>query len=406
MDIRFGDPGMGMSVTRMRNGAAATIMTESSRRRATMPNQRSTPANGRLQSLGMIKAISKAPNRKEVSSTKRLIRTLVARRNGSHRPFEYPETSPAYNVAMRSRVVAHLLRILIVLASVWVGALLFYPEVTYRASTVLSLWAASRSECGFQDTLAAIERSRRFAEAFKLAEGSTKIRQDGDYRLWRTPLGEFWIAGDMSPLNWLVVSEQLSDIYGRPDTFGVRRGEIVIDCGADYGMYTRKALQQGASKVLAIEISPAKQECLRRTFAREIESGRVIVATKGVWDKNDTLHLRGDTVVFNRPGTNEPVQVTPMDELLAAHRIGRVDLIKIDIEGAEPQALKGARETLRRFRPRVIIATENAPNEKEALGRILNEVAPVYTSRSVSCEVDSEMWKVISKTTLYEPRRR
>jgi hypothetical protein len=44
-----------------------------------------------------------------------------------------------------------------------------------------------------------------------------------------------------------------------------------------------------------------------------------------------------------------------VDAIVSAQQLERVDLIKIDVEGHELQALAGAVETLRRFRPRILI---------------------------------------------------
>ena len=77
------------------------------------------------------------------------------------------------------------------------------------------------------------------------------------------------------------LAEQKRNIYGT----GIRRGDIVLDAGANVGVFTRKALWAGASKVIAIEPAPENLECLRRNFAAEIADGRVVVYPKGVWDK-------------------------------------------------------------------------------------------------------------------------
>ena len=44
-----------------------------------------------------------------------------------------------------------------------------------------------------------------------------------------------------------------------------------------------------------------------------------------------------------------------LDLLAAEHRLDRIDLIKIDVEGGERQVLDGARATLTRFRPVLVL---------------------------------------------------
>jgi FkbM family methyltransferase len=72
---------------------------------------------------------------------------------------------------------------------------------------------------------------------------------------------------------------------------GVRPGDIVIDCGAHVGVFTHTALARGASQVVAVEPEPSNLECLRRNFATEIATGRVIVVGVGVWDSPGILRL-------------------------------------------------------------------------------------------------------------------
>jgi len=86
------------------------------------------------------------------------------------------------------------------------------------------------------------------------------------------------------------LAEQKRNIYGNR----IRPGDVVLDAGANIGVFTRKALWAGASKVVAIEPAPENLECLQRNFAAEIADGRVVLYPKGVWDKDDVLKLRVD----------------------------------------------------------------------------------------------------------------
>ena len=50
-------------------------------------------------------------------------------------------------------------------------------------------------------------------------------------------------------------------------------------------------------------------------------------------------------------GETIQLPVTTVDAVIADLKLERVDFIKMDIEGSEPQALRGASGTLARFRP-------------------------------------------------------
>ena len=137
----------------------------------------------------------------------------------------------------------------------------------------------------------------------------------------------------------------------------VRPGDVVLDCGANIGVFVREALDAGAKTVVAIEPAPENIECLRRNFKSDIDAGRVIVYPKGVWDKDDflTLHVddhnsAADSFVINPKDSHESDQKLPLttiDKLVAELNLQSVDFIKMDIEGAEVKALKGGRRRSR-----------------------------------------------------------
>ena len=162
-----------------------------------------------------------------------------------------------------------------------------------------------------------------------MLERSFKVRDDGKFQVWSTPQGEFRYAGPMSDLDAFVLAEEELDIYR---TYRIKPGFVVLDCGANVGTFTRRALNRGATKVIAIEINAEEQEGLRRTFADEIRAGRVIVYPKGVWDKETDLDLRGDSVALPRNGAPTRLPVTTIDKIVSELNLTSVDFIKMDIE--------------------------------------------------------------------------
>ena len=56
----------------------------------------------------------------------------------------------------------------------------------------------------------------------------------------------------------------------QPGNNGGRPGDVVMDCGANFGVYTKYALSKGAAWVIAIELAPEDIECLRRNLRKEV----------------------------------------------------------------------------------------------------------------------------------------
>jgi len=182
--------------------------------------------------------------------------------------------------------------------------------------------------------------------------------------LWQTSLGRLWIPSPgqdvIKHLQWEQVVQK---VYHHP-LVRVRPGDVVIDCGAHIGAFTRVALNAGARMVVAIEPEQANLLAFQKNFAQEIKAGKVKLVPKGVWDTTGKLSLHlstvGDShsmVIPQNAGKDETVEVTTLDALLESLKLARVDFIKMDIEGAEPKALRGARKVLMRFQPRLAISS-------------------------------------------------
>src|SRR5450756_1286572 len=107
----------------------------------------------------------------------------------------------------------------------------------------------------------------------------------------------FWIPKGNRYVLPFNLAEMERQIYGSGQHF-IHPGDIVLDCGASDGDFTRVALRAGAKMVVSIEVSPSSAECIRRNLAAEIAAGRVIVYPKGVWDRDDSLMLNADDTNF------------------------------------------------------------------------------------------------------------
>jgi predicted RNA methylase len=100
-------------------------------------------------------------------------------------------------------------------------------------------------------------------------------------------MGLYWTVSHDRFLKF-ALGEQKMEIYGG-DEVAVKAGDVVLDCGANVGVFTRMALNRGAGLVVSIEPAPGTVECLRRNFEKEIAAGRVIVVPKGVWSHPEVL---------------------------------------------------------------------------------------------------------------------
>jgi FkbM family methyltransferase len=204
------------------------------------------------------------------------------------------------------------------------------------------------------------------------ARSTTSRQADGT---WKTPVGLIRAPQGAQPWYVGVMAQEIAaNIYGFRST-----DRVVIDCGANIGLFTLQALHQGAERVLCFEPSPDTAACLRENTKGD---PRVTIIEKGAWDKEETLFF--STASAENPGShhlsdagNIQVPVTTIDSVVSGAHLQRLDLIKMDIEGAEIKALLGARETIGKFHPRICVATEHTDDLHA------NAVAVIQTMQSI-----------------------
>ncbi len=228
----------------------------------------------------------------------------------------------------------------------------------------------------------------------QILNASKMLQEDPKgFEQWETPNGTYWIPAGSRYVLPFNLAEQKRKIYGVGD-YGPHAGDITLDCGANVGVTVHEALVAGAKIVVAIEPAPENLECLRRNYPSQIQAGRVIVVSKGVWDKEDFLTLRvdpknsaADSFVIKREGAVdlERVPLTTIDKLVTDLKLPRVDYIKLDIEGAEPNALRGARETLVKYKPRISIASYHEPDHPKVIPEIIRGARSDYEMACGPC---------------------
>jgi FkbM family methyltransferase len=264
--------------------------------------------------------------------------------------------------------------------------------------TVDEAWAGADKRWRIQKTI------QRIQETIVLAESDP-----AGYEQWWSPAGKYWVpAGSGGSLPYLL-AQQREDIYDVANL--VRRGDVVLDCGAHVGLYARKALRAGARKVIAIEPAPANLECLRRNLKKEIEEGRVIVYPKGVWDREEILPLFEDpdnsaADSFVGEGANavstHTIPLTRIDTLVEELGLVQVDVIKMDIKGAALRALRGAQQCIARDSPQIIISTEEAGDDALVITKWLGDLTPSYLPACGTCSLAAG-FMIEPEVVFYQP---
>jgi FkbM family methyltransferase len=136
----------------------------------------------------------------------------------------------------------------------------------------------------------------------------------------------------------------------------VKRGMTVIDVGADKGYNTLLAARRvGASgKVHAFEPLERAREQLIRNLAANGYSN-VVIHDVALFDEDKHLAMSGSRLAGGDATSVDRVHCVPFDSLPAAVATARIGFVKIDVEGAEFNVLKGMRRMLARDRPEILV---------------------------------------------------
>jgi FkbM family methyltransferase len=148
-------------------------------------------------------------------------------------------------------------------------------------------------------------------------------------------------------------------------SIAVEEGDVVVDGGGCYGdtalYFAAKSGNSGS--VLSFEFLEENLGIFRKNLAQNPDlAKRVRLLTKALWDRSgETLSFDGDgpgTRVYSKTNGHAAtgVESVSIDELVLIEKLPKVDFIKLDIEGSELEALKGACETIKRFKPNLAVS--------------------------------------------------
>jgi FkbM family methyltransferase len=147
---------------------------------------------------------------------------------------------------------------------------------------------------------------------------------------------------------------QVRELYGSEVYFGgpavvIGPGDVVVDLGANAGMFTVLAAKLGAF-VVAVEALPPLR--LLRNLEINHCAEQVSIVHGLLGRRSGLLHERPDVGLVGpgiegREAVGQPVT---MQEILDVHRIASIDFLKVDIEGTEFELLRRKEPWLRRVR--------------------------------------------------------
>jgi FkbM family methyltransferase len=157
-----------------------------------------------------------------------------------------------------------------------------------------------------------------------------------------------------------------------------KRGAVVLDIGAHIGLFSTIAAKIAGNigKVFAFEPAPKTVPVLQQTI-------RINKLETVIEPINDAMGSSKGTITFyasdeeadnsnslvsykqDRKLNGVEVNVNTIDNFVLSRKLCHVDFIKIDVEGAEYDTLRGGKAVFEKFRPAFILAIHPEPIHKK-----------------------------------------
>ncbi len=173
--------------------------------------------------------------------------------------------------------------------------------------------------------------------------------------------------------------------YFPNDIILLSQHEVFIDCGAFTGdtLETFNKHVDAFDKYYALEPDAARFEQLSNVIKAVSNKGDIVHLPIGVSDKNVKAYFDHSSagcgqVVYDKVSTGELgyVELNSIDNILDKEE--KVTFIKMDIEGEEMPALKGARNVIQKHKPKLAICVYHKREDLISIPQYLKKLVPEY----------------------------
>lgn len=182
--------------------------------------------------------------------------------------------------------------------------------------------------------------------------------------------------------------------YFADDILNIGEDEIFLDLGAFVGdsvMAFVKRTQGKYRKVIAFEPDHATFELLKRNTAKMHDVELVEAATGGSNGEVQFAEGLGSGSFISNSQGSRSVKLVKLDDFLHEP----VTLVKLDIEGAELDTLRGMEGLLKKYRPKVAVCVYHKVEDLYVIPKYLREIVPEYRFKLRQHEIG------ITETVLY-----
>jgi FkbM family methyltransferase len=194
--------------------------------------------------------------------------------------------------------------------------------------------------------------------------------------------------------DFLILNTYIHSQYEIPGIFEAFPGDIVFDIGGytgDTALYFSSAVK---SDGLVYTFEPNKQLInLLKINIKLNKRENIVIIEKGLFDKTVNLQTQKKIEMLNLndltlntqidlkhdiSDAKSVIELISFDDFVSENDINKISLIKMDIEGAEELALKGAKNTIAKFKPKLAISIYHRYFDLYNLPLLIHSYQPNY----------------------------
>lgn len=264
----------------------------------------------------------------------------------------------------------------------------FYPEEDHKT---IESYVENRVKSLFVDRLPVTAFSGDPDLESKISEalsGVVKKRRDGSYT-WNLEGKEYHISSrpEVSATYYRLGLPRLPE-----EVTGRLAGTIFIDGGAYNGDTAIALLPYQPENIWCLEPDDQNFKLLQETITRNKLESLITPFKAGIGERNYQTSFDNSGIMGSKIDEegNSLIDVQTIDTL-AAGKEGKIGLIKLDIEGFELEAIRGAAETIRTHKPLLIISAYHNGKDFFQIPPLLREYSADYVLRFFDLEPHSPM---------------
>lgn len=172
------------------------------------------------------------------------------------------------------------------------------------------------------------------------------------------------------------------DLYFDPDIIRLHEGEVFVDGGSlnlETSLRFMEACRNSHVKDYKIHAFEPDVTSYARCMdiLKNMPDANIRIHNAGLWSENTTLYFEemGNAASrISKEKTGTSIKTVALDSCVSEP----VTFIKMDIEGAELEALKGSREIIKKYKPRLAISAYHKKEDLVELPLYIKELVPEY----------------------------